>query len=258
MLWALPQIWPDYKSNAYPYWSRYLLPLVQIALMSSVYCTIVMSWERYVRICIVSKLVSCTDYFSDGKFRLYLVFIVIFPILFYIPKFFEVGCHCSVDYLACFSYILYQLQPVDKIVARNMGLTCELFHEYLDVSHNISYLSEHEEWEMLQKCAALNKNETTDDWKAMIMMNVTFNSSIVSVDYTPLRKNTYYYNIYCIGINSLFASLFPFIALMFFNVSIALELKSLNKKVSKYVPFETGSLGGSSIRRKMNEENEKK
>jgi hypothetical protein len=59
--------------------------------MSSVYCTIIMSWERYVRICLVSNLVNCGDYFSKGKFRLYLAFIVVFPIIFYIPKFFEVS-----------------------------------------------------------------------------------------------------------------------------------------------------------------------
>ena len=38
---------------------------------------------------LVSKL-SC-NYFSEGKFKLYLVFIIVFPILFYTPKFFEVS-----------------------------------------------------------------------------------------------------------------------------------------------------------------------
>ena len=91
MLWALPPIWPFYKKFYYPFWSRYLYPTVQIALMSSVYCTIVMSWERYVRICLVTRLInSYSLYFGDRKFCLYIVFIVMFPIIFYIPKFFEV------------------------------------------------------------------------------------------------------------------------------------------------------------------------
>ena len=89
MLWSLPQIWPEYEAYFYPYWASFLLPMVQIALMSSVYCTVVMSWERYVRICLVSRL-DC-DYFSDGKFKVYLGLIIIFPIIFYIPKFFEVS-----------------------------------------------------------------------------------------------------------------------------------------------------------------------
>ena len=91
MIWSLPQIWPYYNAYIFPYWSSFLLPIVQISLMSSVYTTVVMSWERYVRICLVSKL-GC-DYFSAGRFKISVGIIIIFPILFYIPKFFEVSFH---------------------------------------------------------------------------------------------------------------------------------------------------------------------
>ena len=96
MLWALPSIWPLYKKSYYPFWTKYLFPKVQISLMSSVYCTIVMSWERYVRICLVTRLThSYYLYFGSRKFCAYILFIIIFPILFYIPKFFEVSFHLS-------------------------------------------------------------------------------------------------------------------------------------------------------------------
>ena len=98
MLWGLPPIWPLYKKSYYPFWTKYLFPIVQISLMSSVYCTIVMSWERYVRICLVN---SYSLYFGDRKFCLYIVLIFIFPIIFYIPKFFEVSTYIdttSVEY----------------------------------------------------------------------------------------------------------------------------------------------------------------
>ena len=52
MLWSLPRIWVYYGTYIFPYWSSFLLPMVQISIMSSIYCTIVMSWERYVRICL--------------------------------------------------------------------------------------------------------------------------------------------------------------------------------------------------------------
>ena len=52
MLWSLPLIWAYYEAYIFPYWSSFLLPMVQIAIMSSMYCTIIMSWERYVRICL--------------------------------------------------------------------------------------------------------------------------------------------------------------------------------------------------------------
>ena len=47
----------------------------------------------------MSKL-SC-NYFSERKFKLYLVFIIVFPILFYTPKFFEVSFSRN---LLCNSY----------------------------------------------------------------------------------------------------------------------------------------------------------
>ena len=117
MLWALPPIWPFYKKFYYPFWSRYLYPTVQIALMSSVYCTIVMSWERYVRICLVTRLInSYSLYFGDRKFCLYIVFIVMFPIIFYIPKFFEVRIYKLYNVLS--RQIKYMIQSSQQIYTR--------------------------------------------------------------------------------------------------------------------------------------------
>ena len=62
-----------------------------------------------------------------------------------------------------------------------------------------------------------------------IQVNMAINLTRVIIGHTDLMKSDIYYNIYCIGINTIFASLFPFIALMFLNVRIALELRS--KKV---------------------------
>merc|ERR1712223_1648060 len=92
ILWSLPRIWSYYEAYIFPYWSSFLLPMVKIVVMSSVYCTIVMSWERYVRICLVTRLTDSYHlYFGSIKFCAYILFIIIFPILFYIPKFFEVS-----------------------------------------------------------------------------------------------------------------------------------------------------------------------
>ena len=64
-----------------------------------------------------------------------------------------------------------------------------------------------------------------------------FISNILTVsyiDYTDLRKSIVYYNLYCIWTNNVFASFIPFLSLLFFNVSIAMELnsKANRKKVS--------------------------
>ena len=90
LMFSLPNLWKDFAFSSFPYMAPILLPLVHIALMSSVYCTIVLSLERYARICLISNLIDC-NYFSNGKLKVYLTLIILFPIAFYIPKFFEVS-----------------------------------------------------------------------------------------------------------------------------------------------------------------------
>ena len=55
-LYSLPNHWTWFLDIAYPRALPVVLPLVQIAMMTSVYCTIVMSFERYVRICHICQL----------------------------------------------------------------------------------------------------------------------------------------------------------------------------------------------------------
>ena len=67
------------------------------------------------------------------------------------------------------------------------------------------------------------------------------------IDFTDLRKSIVYYNLYCIWTNNVFASFIPFLSLLFFNVSIAMELnsKANRKKVSSisniWLPLQTVS-----------------
>ena len=59
------------------------------------------------------------------------------------------------------------------------------------------------------------------------------NLTRVVYGHTELMKNDVYYETYCIAINTIFASLIPFVALMFFNVRIALKLR-FGKRVRAY------------------------
>ena len=126
MLWALPSIWPEYRTSVYPYWARYLYPAVQIALMSSVYCTIVLSWERYVRICLMSRLMNCSHYISDRAFLLYLGFIVVFPIIFYIPKFFEVSVCILLNWFHKSLQIFIQRSFRESYSLEKADIVCQL------------------------------------------------------------------------------------------------------------------------------------
>ncbi len=68
LLYALPVLWPFYSRSLYPRVLPWILPPVQVALMSSVYCTIVMSFERYIRICHLCQLRECS-YITKENFR---------------------------------------------------------------------------------------------------------------------------------------------------------------------------------------------
>ena len=69
--------------------SQWLIPVVHIALMSSVYCTVLISFERYVRICYLCQLIE-SKLVTKKLLRFYKAAVVLFPVLFYLPKFFEV------------------------------------------------------------------------------------------------------------------------------------------------------------------------
>ena len=60
----------------------YMVPLVHIALMGSVYSTIAMSLERYLRLCRVQIM-------SKKMFNGCAILCIVFPLVFYSPKFFE-------------------------------------------------------------------------------------------------------------------------------------------------------------------------
>lgn len=88
-LYALPNEWSDYQWKIYPFLLPWLLPIVQIAMMSSVYCTVVMSFERYVRICHMCQL-RASNYLTEENFKYYVMAFTLGPLLFYAPKFFEI------------------------------------------------------------------------------------------------------------------------------------------------------------------------
>ena len=73
----------------YPYVLPWILPITQIAMMSSVYCTVVMSFERYVRICHICQLRG-SNLLTEENFKFYLLAFTLIPLIFYAPKFFEI------------------------------------------------------------------------------------------------------------------------------------------------------------------------
>ena len=80
-----------------------------------------------------------------------------------------------------------------------------------------------------------NMTNVTDSFQNLYEIAIEMNVTRSIVTNTNLKKNPVYYNIYCIAINTFFASLLPFIALTYFNISIAKKLKA--RQVSFYMIF---------------------
>ncbi len=58
-------------------------------MMTSVYCTVIMSFERYVRICHICQLRD-SAYITEDNFKFYVLAFTLCPLIFYGPKFFEI------------------------------------------------------------------------------------------------------------------------------------------------------------------------
>jgi hypothetical protein len=80
--------------------------------------------------------------------------------------------------------------------------------------------------------------------KVNIQLPVNLTRAVIG--HTALMKNDIYYDTYCIAINTIFASILPFIALMFFNVRIALKLRYGRKVIifTVYLSFVLWSVVG--------------
>ena len=94
-LYALPGLaGKSFDLDIYPRFLPYILPLTQISVMVSVYCTILMSFERYVRICHLCQL-RYNSWLSKRTFGILIGFVTLFPVLFYFPRFFEIRATMS-------------------------------------------------------------------------------------------------------------------------------------------------------------------
>lgn len=56
LAYGFPNVWATYQHQVMPKISVWLSPIIHIALMSSVFCTVTLSFERYVRICYICQM----------------------------------------------------------------------------------------------------------------------------------------------------------------------------------------------------------
>lgn len=72
-------------------------------------------------------------------------------------------------------------------------------------------------------------------------MNILFFSKKISLKVIPtsLRKNEYYYKIYYVYLNTLFASIIPLALLLFLNITTAIELIKMSRQESRILARNT-------------------
>ena len=96
ILWGIPREGEDHYSRQYfPKIAPFFYAISHMAVMTSNYITGIIGFERYVRLKYYCNF-KYRSWITNGNINVYRALVVIFPILFYAPKFFEVEANFQV------------------------------------------------------------------------------------------------------------------------------------------------------------------
>ena len=225
ILWGVPQGSDYYSKFVFPCMVPYLIPISQMAVMSSNFCTGVMGFERFVRFKFICRL-KYRSWIASKNFCYYVLVIVVFPVLFYFPKFFEltyVEKHydCSVVtgnekvlellYLNLLKFSI--ANPKSSQLSSSILATLQPSNKTSKHSATSPSAISPELFRIMLQCVAAHKSG---------IQNITF----YHIEATELRKNRYYYHVYFVGANTLFGYLIPFGFLVVLNVLIVRVLNA--------------------------------
>lgn len=218
LLHGLPGISSKYFNVIRPMIAPYLLPLAQISIMTSVYLAVVMAFERYIRICFICQLRS-TQILTEKNLWFYIWACVLFPILFYIPKWFELESE----------FIL-------KPACQTLGGTYEGLIRMLTEETKMRNDKKQKVVDMID---CLNETLSRNCWNS----NWTPIQEKMSwkMKHAPIRYNKVYYVTYYLTLNTLFATVLPIGALLFFSLSTVKGLASIRKSVRTSIPMRMSS-----------------
>jgi len=120
-IYGFPPLWQTYRFEVLPRIAPWLIPLIHSALMTSVYCTVILSLERYVRICYLCQLRDWSyPYVTEKNVNFYKLGLILLPMLFYTPKFFEV---IWVYHKVCYAF-WFCLCEIDQRIEQFMMVGC--------------------------------------------------------------------------------------------------------------------------------------
>ena len=204
---ALPELSEDYiKYGFHHYIATKAVPLLQVTLTGSVYCTVSVSLERYMTVCHPFLVAE-----KKWSAKWHIIPIIVFSIIYNAPHFFEFRTTYG---------------PV-----KNATSTLKSNHSFMNIGLN----NQTEDASMI----TLNNTIISDFVPNLetLAQNITRNLSLkdfdkeekfeYQVELTELRKNKFYYTIYIIGLNLVFNGVIPFTTIVISNILLHNRLKEI-------------------------------
>lgn len=211
LLFAIPQIFEGYKIHGYYFYiAPKAVPLIQVVLTGSVYCTFSISLERYLTVCY-------PFYLSRKKWssRRYILPIVLFSLLYNVTRFLELQTTCNgLQEMSHKQNDTHLHGKLNEIMKENKSQTAN-FTDYKESN----YLN-------------ISKSESNSKTNEAINLGLNEIQYNCSVEFNSLRKNKYYYSIYIIGLNFVFNGFMPFSLIIVLNLLLYRKLKTIIKTSS--------------------------
>ena len=201
LVFAIPELFEDYRKNEYHFYVvPKAIPIIQIALTGSVYCTVAISLERYLTVCHPFYLAS-----KRWSAKRYIIPIIVFSLLYNVSRFLEMRTNCSTSI------------EQDHQNATN-------YHEKDETKDSVAFLSKKEDNAVYN----ILENSEMDNQTCLNISSKDENANpSCRIELTHMRQNQYYYSIYIIGLNFVFNGLIPFLAIIIMNAKLYQRLKSV-------------------------------
>ena len=204
LVFAIPKLFQNYNTDVYYYYLvPKAIPIIQVALTGSIYCTGAISVERYLAVC--RPFYTATE--NKWSAKRYIIPILIFSLIYNVPRFFEM-----------------RTQIIEVPSTTQLNITSINFNEDEAIS------TEKKTFPRMNVTINEALDETTENLgtasNALFTTDTTLTKGniIYDLELTKLRNNKYYYSIYTIGLNLILMGICPFVLIITLNVLMYREL----------------------------------
>ena len=224
IIFSLPKFSKSFEDGAWQVITPWAIPLIQINLTGSIYCTMAITLERYLAVC--KPFYRITREWSS---RIFIIPILLISIIYNLPQFFEIQtCEHRDVYI-----------PDGKFVTLNRTNFCpgSIFQDSSLISKT-GMMPQNET--LLQSVQELRNAFLLHS----IMQNKTMKATVMFINFTNLRLDIGY-NLYRTCSNFLINAAVPFIFIFILNAKILQGLK--NRYIQTPAESEYGLNGGNQM-----------